>query len=431
MTRLCSPWDYSQRDEYPADGFAQFLHPSVAIDSKEMDDMLVQCNKNSVYVLNSSYRYRDFDMIELFGSPAGRALTVNNRTAAEMHSCSKSNSSSNIASISSNSASTTQNHSALCQQPLYHPLQNCGFSGTCSTISAAAANHSSHHSTASSTANCNKFVDANDLIRYRASHPHPHTTHLPTATPTTNHGGSSSSRTNSKMAKIWKLFDEDRIQNKGSTTNATTTSSNGGSEFFSRCQRRKSNPSEEKSTKDLYNEAAQLLGIRCTLSDSCRCIDCQSQYFDCDDFDSYSEYSDRSYDPEDNFVVNQSYFTSNDTSRHPDLSEVVCQQHQLHHHHQINPSEITAINGQKDDFDGAENEDDNGNNKDDQYSRHGGISGQVHETETDGGRMRRRKCNETEIGPEQQNDSASISTGRDYAVANGINELEVNSNLEA
>lgn len=129
--------------------------------------------------------------------------------------------------------------------------------------------------------------------------------------------------------------------------------------------------------------------------------------------------------------MNQSYFTSNDTSRHPDLSEVVCQQHQHHHHHQINPSEITAINGQKDDFDGAENEDDNGNNKDDQYSRHGGISGQVHETETDGGRMRRRKCNETEIGPEQQNDSASISAGRDYAVANGINELEVNSNLEA
>ncbi|XP_058838331.1 uncharacterized protein LOC131694009 [Topomyia yanbarensis] len=311
MTRLCSPWDYSQRDEYPADSFAQFLHPS-PIDSKEMDDMLVQCNKNSVYVLNSSYRYRDFDMIELFGSPAGRALTVNNRTAAEMHSCSKTSSSANnIASSCSNSTSATQSHHPLCQQPLYHPLQNCGFNGTCSTVGTGLNHEAGSNS---------------DLIRYQST-THPQQQSLPHQTTNYSH----SNRTSSKIAKIWKLFDEDRIR-KG-TSNSTGSTNNGssghsGSDIFSRCQsRRKPSPVqiEAKTTKDLYNEAAQLLGIKCTLSDSCRCIDCQSQYFDCDDFDSYSEYSDKSYDLEDNSIANQSYFAIDSSHSPQDDLTVVCQ----------------------------------------------------------------------------------------------------------
>ncbi|XP_058463944.1 uncharacterized protein LOC131438139 isoform X2 [Malaya genurostris] len=303
MTRLCSPWDYSQSDEYPADDFAQFLHPS-SIDNKEMDEMLVQCNKNSVYVLNSSYRYRDFDMIELFGSPAGRALTVNNKTAAEMHSCSKTSSSINN-SISSCTNSTS--HHPLSQQPLYHPFQNCGFSGTCSTISTGLS-HETHSN--------------GDLIRYRTS---THPQQQNPSHPTTNY--STSNRTNSKIAKIWKLFDEDRIRkeksnNAGSSTNGKIS----GSDIFSRCHRQKHSSAqmEAKTTKDLYNEAAQLLGIKCTLSDSCRCIDCQSQYFDCDDFDSYSEYSDKSCDLEDTSIINQSYFTVEPNQCHLDNLTATC-----------------------------------------------------------------------------------------------------------
>ncbi|XP_055609754.1 putative uncharacterized protein DDB_G0282133 isoform X2 [Uranotaenia lowii] len=332
-----------------------------------MDDMMVQqqCNKNSVYVLNSSYRYRDFDMIELFGSPAGRALTVNNRTAAEMHSCSKqTNGRSSIGSISN----STSANNVLQQQPLlYHPLQLCGFSETCSTISTSASSGALHlqqphlsSSSASTTTASNKYSnESNDhLKRYNnnaksnskssansSSHHHSSlsstscanaaTSSSSSLLPTSYSNNNNHRTSNSKMAKIWKLFDEDRIgksansSNSSSTANSNNgTTSNGGigglagSDIFSRCQRRNSNnnnnqrqqqkqqslnrvPSEEKSTKDLYNEAAQLLGIKCSLSDSCRCIDCQSQYFDCDDYDSYSEYSDKSYDPEDNFIVNQ------------------------------------------------------------------------------------------------------------------------------
>jgi Domain of unknown function (DUF4802) len=36
------------------------------------------------------------------------------------------------------------------------------------------------------------------------------------------------------------------------------------------------------STKEMYREAAKLLGLDCSLSSSCRCMECQSRYFDYD-----------------------------------------------------------------------------------------------------------------------------------------------------
>lgn len=37
-----------------------------------------------------------------------------------------------------------------------------------------------------------------------------------------------------------------------------------------------------KSTKELYKAVAKKLGITCKMSSQCRCIDCQSNYFDCE-----------------------------------------------------------------------------------------------------------------------------------------------------
>ncbi|XP_034120568.1 uncharacterized protein LOC117578883 [Drosophila guanche] len=49
---------------------------------------------------------------------------------------------------------------------------------------------------------------------------------------------------------------------------------------------------QTKSSYELYQEAADILGLSCSLCDNCRCLDCQSGYFDCDDDDeSYSEQS--------------------------------------------------------------------------------------------------------------------------------------------
>ncbi|XP_066582267.1 uncharacterized protein [Prorops nasuta] len=42
-------------------------------------------------------------------------------------------------------------------------------------------------------------------------------------------------------------------------------------------------PKQRKSSDELYKEAVEVLGLACSFTDSCRCIDCQSNYFDCDD----------------------------------------------------------------------------------------------------------------------------------------------------
>lgn len=62
-------------------------------------------------------------------------------------------------------------------------------------------------------------------------------------------------------------------------------------------------PRQRKSSAELYKEAAEILGLTCSMTDSCRCIDCQvidhcnvqkseviaamfcpqSNYFDCDE----------------------------------------------------------------------------------------------------------------------------------------------------
>lgn len=52
---------------------------------------------------------------------------------------------------------------------------------------------------------------------------------------------------------------------------------------FPICSSKFLNTKKSLSTKEMYREAAKLLGIDCSLSSSCRCYDCQSHYFDYDD----------------------------------------------------------------------------------------------------------------------------------------------------
>ncbi|KAF5306550.1 hypothetical protein FQA39_LY08872 [Lamprigera yunnana] len=41
-------------------------------------------------------------------------------------------------------------------------------------------------------------------------------------------------------------------------------------------------PVFHKSSKELYKAVAKQFGITCKMSDQCRCLDCQSHYFDCE-----------------------------------------------------------------------------------------------------------------------------------------------------
>lgn len=37
-----------------------------------------------------------------------------------------------------------------------------------------------------------------------------------------------------------------------------------------------------KTSKEIYKDLAKQWGITCKMSESCRCMECQSHYFDCD-----------------------------------------------------------------------------------------------------------------------------------------------------
>uniref|UniRef100_A0A182WM34 DUF4802 domain-containing protein n=1 Tax=Anopheles minimus TaxID=112268 RepID=A0A182WM34_9DIPT len=304
MTTLCSPWNQGQRDEYPSKALANFLYTS-NFSTKEMDDILVEeCNnRNTVYVLNSSYRYGNMDMIELFGTPAGRALTVNNKTAAELQPGRRTGSGSN--------GSTTD--SQLCPSTIGGLLSGSLSSTNISSIQISGPD-------TISTAGQHHFIESSEFIRFASSSKgsaSPSVTSIAFRNKCSSKSADGSSkngpaqhdppsrRNNLKMAKFWKLFDEDRLRKANCTERI-------GDKLR---QRWMATPPLErpetvdKSANDLYSEAAQLLGIKCSLTDSCRCIDCQSQYFDCDDdADAYSEYSDKSYDMEDNLFTNRSYY---------------------------------------------------------------------------------------------------------------------------
>uniref|UniRef100_A0AAG5DHA8 DUF4802 domain-containing protein n=1 Tax=Anopheles atroparvus TaxID=41427 RepID=A0AAG5DHA8_ANOAO len=303
MTTLCSPWGQGQRDEYPSRALANFLYSS-NFHGKEMDDVLVEeCNnRNTVYVLNSSYHYGNLDMIELFGSPAGRALTVNNKTAAEMSYGGKA------------AACVRKPPQADDTSQPANQLQHAGSLGgllAAGSIGPTNIGNIRISSIDGSIAGRHLIESGGDFIRFASEkRPSPPSTACRSrcSGKTTLQPDQPNRRNNLKMAKFWKLFDEDRLR-KGtaveprSDDGSTRRSRWGVGTTLDRAE------AVDKSPNDLYSEAAQLLGIKCSLTDSCRCIDCQSQYFDCDDdLDAYSEYSDKSYDLEDNLYTHRSYY---------------------------------------------------------------------------------------------------------------------------
>ncbi|XP_058123429.1 uncharacterized protein LOC131294557 [Anopheles ziemanni] len=308
MTTLCSPWGQGQRDEYPSKALVNFLY-SPNFNTKDMDDILVEeCNnRNTVYVLNSSYRYGNLDMIELFGSPAGRALTVNNKTAAEM-SCGGRAAACGRKAPPGDDANQLQQ-----QQQQANSLGGLLAAGSISPTNIGNIRISSIDGT---IAGRHLIESGGDFIRFGSEKRPPSAASAPfrsrasSGKSTTTHQTDQPHRRNNlKMAKFWKLFDEDRLRKDGGVVEPadvdgpTRRSRWGVGSTLDRAE------AADKSSNDLYSEAAQLLGIKCSLTDSCRCIDCQSQYFDCDDdFDAYSEYSDKSYDVDDNLYPPRSYY---------------------------------------------------------------------------------------------------------------------------
>ncbi|XP_017070439.2 probable serine/threonine-protein kinase DDB_G0267686 [Drosophila eugracilis] len=114
-----------------------------------------------------------------------------------------------------------------------------------------------------------------------------------------NNGGNLKNQSNSREAGIgggaagggqlnkltnWSMHNED--------SNAALTIQQHHHQQQQQQQQQRQLQQQAKSSFELYQEAADILGLSCSLCDNCRCLDCQSGYFDCDDDDeSYSEQS--------------------------------------------------------------------------------------------------------------------------------------------
>ncbi|XP_017835597.1 protein kinase 4 [Drosophila busckii] len=60
-------------------------------------------------------------------------------------------------------------------------------------------------------------------------------------------------------------------------------------------QQQQQQEQQPRYSHELYQEAAEILGLSCSLCDNCRCLDCQSGYFDCADDDDDESYSEQSF----------------------------------------------------------------------------------------------------------------------------------------
>ncbi|XP_011494740.1 PREDICTED: uncharacterized protein LOC105359759 [Ceratosolen solmsi marchali] len=78
---------------------------------------------------------------------------------------------------------------------------------------------------------------------------------------------------------------KDERQRRGTSTSSLIRDSTSGMSLARGSVSAPTSPParQRRSSTELYMEAVEILGLTCTLSDSCRCIDCQSNYFDYDD----------------------------------------------------------------------------------------------------------------------------------------------------
>ncbi|KAJ3637144.1 hypothetical protein MTP99_000627 [Tenebrio molitor] len=76
------------------------------------------------------------------------------------------------------------------------------------------------------------------------------------------------------------------IQNKSANSSLQDGGHKSAAAVDNKCSTSASSPASEgcrRSSIDLYEEAASILGLTCSQTDDCKCIECQCHYFDFDD----------------------------------------------------------------------------------------------------------------------------------------------------
>ncbi|KAJ8687297.1 hypothetical protein QAD02_023091 [Eretmocerus hayati] len=94
----------------------------------------------------------------------------------------------------------------------------------------------------------------------------------------TSRGSTSSAASSSNSACMGTISKPAKARTRRATSSTTALA---GKKHCRRLAMSAPNsPQQRRSSAELYQEAVEILGLTCTLSDSCRCLDCQSSYFD-------------------------------------------------------------------------------------------------------------------------------------------------------
>ncbi|XP_055315516.1 uncharacterized protein LOC129575658 isoform X2 [Sitodiplosis mosellana] len=243
-----------------------------------MDRMFSESEKN-IYISDTSYGYTEIDMINLFGSPAGRAINkitsikLNKSEAAKARvkskdrintngiSCSSGSSSSYSQSndVNSNTTATislNRDHTLFCEDRENSIKAISGTIGVDTTFAVGVDVGINNGNVQTIHRHCIAKPE-----KYLNLH--------------------------KKKVKCWEFLEEnDKLNNNW---NCTSTTDEHKVERFD----------DLITDAEIYEEAVRFLGLSCTLSNSCRCLECQSRYFDYEDDEDYDD----SDDDDDDFIT--------------------------------------------------------------------------------------------------------------------------------
>lgn len=93
--------------------------------------------------------------------------------------------------------------------------------------------------------------------------------------------GSQHSGSHSELHHQGSCTHDNELDDEGGTCSHSTEWNNQSSQI-NRSHNEINEYIDNKSSKEMYKAAAKEWGISCKMSDGCRCMECQSHYFDCE-----------------------------------------------------------------------------------------------------------------------------------------------------
>ncbi|XP_031619516.1 uncharacterized protein LOC116338424 isoform X2 [Contarinia nasturtii] len=255
-----------------------------------MGGMFPESGKN-IYISDTSYGYTEIDMINLFGSPAGRAINkitsikLNKSEAAKAKAKSKDRTNTNGISCSSGSGGGGSSSSSSSSSSSYSQSNDANSNDNTTSTNSMNRDHTlfvEDQKNSIKAISGTVGIDTTFGIGVGINNGTAQTIHRHCIAKPDKY-----MNLHKKKVKCWESFlENDKLNNNWSCTSTDDTKVERFDELIT--------------DAEIYEEAVRFLGLSCTLSNSCRCLECQSRYFDYEDDEDYDDSDD---DDDDDFIT--------------------------------------------------------------------------------------------------------------------------------